>query len=258
MMKYKAIITSLVALIILQACSKDETSEGQNGINKIVNKQITGSSANDILSDSKFKSIVIELAYIEGYEPTASAVDYFENFINTTSYKPGGITILKRSIPSLGNTEYSIEEIADIEEANRTKYNIGDQIAIWAFFTDGKSDKDNSESAVLGTAYRNTSFVIFEETLRNFSNGPFEPDRNLLEATVINHEFGHLLGLVNFGSDMQTPHEDTEHQRHCNVESCLMYWEAVSRGSFFNIMNTNAPLQLDSQCIADLQANGGK
>lgn len=257
-MKYKAIITSLLALVILQACSKDDTNEGPNGINKIFNKQTTGSSANDILSDSKFKSIVVELAYIEGYEPTANAVDYFEDFINSTSYKPGGITILKKSIPSLGNTEYTIEEIADIEEANRTKYNNGNQIAIWAFFVDGKSDKDTNESVVLGTAYRNTSFVIFEETVRNFSNGPFEPNRSLLEATVVNHEFGHLLGLVNFGSDMEMPHEDPEHKRHCNVESCLMYWEAVSTGGFSNIMNNNAPLQLDAQCKADIQANGGK
>ncbi|MBU3822670.1 membrane metalloprotease [Flavobacteriaceae bacterium XHP0103] len=257
-MKYKALIISLLALVILQACSKDETNEGPNSINKIVNKQPTGSSANDILSDNKFKSIVIELAYIEGYKPTANAIEYFQDFVNSTSYKPGGITIVENAIPSLGNSEYTIEEIADIEEANRTKYNIGDAITIWVFFVDGKSDKDTNESVVLGTAYRNTSFVIFEETVRSFSDGPFEPNRSLLEATVVNHEFGHLLGLVNFGSDMQMPHEDSEHNRHCDEESCLMYWEAVSTSGFNNIMNTNAPPQLDAQCLADLQANGGK
>lgn len=257
-MRYKALIASLFALIILQACSKDDTANNPSGINKTANKQITGSSANDILSDSKFKSIVVELAYVEGYEPTANAVAYFEDFINTTSHKPEGITIVKKPIPSLGDTEYTIEELADIEEANRTQYNTDDEIAIWAFFTDGKSDKDGNETVVLGTAYRNTSFVIFEETLRNFSNGPFEPDRSLLEATVINHEFGHLLGLVNFGTALQSAHEDQENKRHCNIESCLMYWEAVSTGGFSNIMNTNSPLQLDAQCKADLQANGGK
>src|SRR5690606_2026040 len=190
-MRYKALVASLFALIILQACSKDDTANNPSGINKTANKQITGSSANDILSDSKFKSIVVELAYVEGYEPTANAVAYFEDFINTTSHKPEGITIIKKSIPSLGDTEYTIEELADIEEANRTQYNTDDEIAIWAFFTAGKSDKDGDETVGLGTAYGNACFVILEETLRGFNNGPFEPDRSLLEATVIKHEFGH-------------------------------------------------------------------
>ncbi|WP_100612888.1 membrane metalloprotease [Confluentibacter lentus] len=258
-MKYKVLVTLLFALIVLQSCSKDDDIDNvANGINKIGNKQTTGSSANDILSDTKFKSIIIELVYVEGFEPTTNAIDNFKNFINTTSNKPEGISVIKKSIPSLGDTEYTIEEIADIEETNRTKYNNGQQIAVWVFFTDGKSDKDDNETVVLGTAYRNTSFVIFEETVRNFSNSPFEPNRSLLEATVINHEFGHLLGLTNFGTDLQSPHEDPEHTRHCNVTSCLMYWEAVSPSGLSDIMNGNSPPQLDAQCIADLQANGGK
>ncbi|WP_100614942.1 membrane metalloprotease [Confluentibacter citreus] len=257
-MKYKVLATLMFTLIILQSCSKDDIDNAANGINKIGNKQTTGSSANDILSATKFKSIVIELAYVEGFEPTANAVDNFKNFINSTSNKPEGISVIKKSIPSLGNAKYSIEEIADIEETNRTKYNNGEQIALWVFFTDGKSDKDSDETVVLGIAYRNTSFVVFEETIRSFSDSPFEPNRSLLEATVINHEFGHLLGLTNFGTDLQSPHEDPEHTRHCNVTSCLMYWEAVSPSGLNGIMNGNSPPQLDAQCIADLQANGGK
>ncbi|PKQ45332.1 zinc metalloprotease [Confluentibacter flavum] len=257
-MKFKVLVTFLFILFILQSCSKDDIDNVANGINKIGNKQVTGSSANDILSDTKFKSIIIELVYVEGFEPTANTIDNFKNFINATSYKPNGITVDKRAISSLGNTEYTIEEIADIEETNRTKYNNGEQIALWVFFTDGKSDKDDSETVVLGTAYRNTSFVIFEETLQNSSNNSFQPNRTLLETTVVNHEFGHLLGLTNFGTDLQSSHEDPEHSRHCNVSSCLMYWEAVSPSGLYNIMNGNSPPQLDAQCIADLQANGGK
>ncbi|OYX26641.1 MAG: membrane metalloprotease [Flavobacteriales bacterium 32-35-8] len=258
-MKYKILVTLIFTLIILQSCSKDDDINNvANGINKIGNKQTTGSSANDILSDTKFKSIIIEMVYVEGFEPTANAIDSFKNFISTTCNKPEGITVIKKSIPSLGDTEYTIEEIADIEETNRTKYNNGQQIAIWIFFADGKSDKDDNVTVVLGTAYRNTSFVIFEETVRSFSNSPFEPNRSLLEATVINHEFGHLLGLTNFGTDLQSPHEDPEHPRHCNAASCLMYWEAVSPSGLNGFLNGSSPPQLDAQCIADLRANGGK
>src|SRR5690606_33289428 len=120
--------------------------------------------------DNIYKSIIIEIVYVEGYEPTESAINNFVDFIGAIAYKPNGITIEKRAIPSLGDATYSTNKIAEIEDANRTKYNNNEQIAIWAFFTDGKSDKDEDNSNVLGIAYRNTSFVIFEETIQNFSN----------------------------------------------------------------------------------------
>lgn len=258
-MKYKILVTLLFTLTILQSCSKDDTTDHiANGISRIGNKQVTGSSANDILSDTKFKSVIIELVYVEGFEPTANAIENFKNFINATSHKPNGITVEKRAISSLGKTEYTIKEIADIEEANRTIFNNGNQIALWVFFTDGKSDKDDGKTAVLGTAYRNTSFVIYEETIHNLSTLSLQANRTLLETTVINHEFGHLLGLTNFGTDLQSPHEDPGHTRHCNVTSCLMYWEAVSPTGISDFMNGNSSPQLDAQCIADLQANGGR
>jgi predicted Zn-dependent protease len=55
---------------------------------------------------------------------------------------------------------------------------------------------------------------------------PFEPSRSLFETTVITHEFGHILGFefrALFKAAMKT-----QHMRHCNVESCLMFWSAES------------------------------
>lgn len=125
-------------------------------------------------------------------------------------------------------------------------------------FIDGKSSTDEGNNAVLGTAYWNTSFVIFQETVVNFSNSPFEPNRSLLETTVITHELGHILGLTNLGSPLQSDHEDEEHPKHCDVETCLMFWSAETGAGITNMARmSNAP-QLDAQCIADLQANGGK
>lgn len=253
----KQILSFTILFILISSCSKDtnEQTNPSDTVNKVVNRQTTGSSSNDLLSDDVFTNIVIELVYVEGFEPTQSAIDNFVTFLNTRTFKPNGITIQKRSIPSPGNETYTIEEVADIERNERTLYNTDDEITVWALFIDGKSDRDTETNVVLGTAYWNTSFVIYEETVHNLSDGRFEPDRSVLESTVINHEFGHILGLTNLGSPMQTEHEDLEHPKHCNVESCLMYWESeVSVGRF----NMSSIPQLDSQCIADLRANGGK
>lgn len=241
--------------MLFVSCSKDDDNTPDNSINKALNRKATGTSSNDLLSDKKFKSMVIEIMYVSGFEPSAAAINNFVSFIQARTYKPGGITVLKKSIPSPGKATFTVQEIAALEDANRTKYNTSDQIAISLLFLDGKSANDTATNVILGISYRNTSFMIFEKTVRGFSDAPWEPERSLFETTVINHEFGHILGLTNLGTPMQTNHEDADHPKHCNVPTCLMFWEAESGKGFFNTGNTP---QLDAQCIADLRANGGK
>jgi predicted Zn-dependent protease len=254
----KKIFAILIVALLFYACSNDSDNIEVQPVNKSLNRQATGSSANDLLSDDKFKSIRIELVYVEGLEPSQGAINNFVSFLTNLTFKPIGITVEKRSISSPGKDIYTIEEIADIEREQRKHYNSNDEIAVWVLFLDGKSENDEGNTVVLGSAYWNTSFVIYEETVQNLSDSPFETNRTLLESTVINHEFGHILGLTNLGSPMQTEHEDEENPKHCNVESCLMYWESeVSRGRF-NLLGMNNPPELDAQCLADLKANGGR
>ena len=110
----------------------------------------------------------------------------------------------------------------------------------------------------MGVAYRNTSFVVFEETVQRFSGQPLAPSTTVLETTVLNHEFGHLLGLVNAGTTPQTDHQDVEHGRHCTTEDCLMFWTAETGEGLLNSISGGVIPSLDPLCIQDLQANGGK
>lgn len=256
----KKIITVLtIGFLLFISCSKeDDAVSPDNSINPAANKKAAGTSSNDLLSDKKFKSMVLEVVYVDGLEPSAAAINNFVSFIEARTYKPGGITILKRSIPSPGKATFTVEEIAALEDANRTKYNTSDQIAVWVLFIDGKSSGDTSTSAILGESYRNTSFVVFEKTVQGLSNSPWEPERSLFETIVITHEFGHILGLTNLGAPLQTSHEDASHPKHCNVPTCLMYWEAESGKNISNVGSTPTAPQLDAQCLADLRANGGR
>jgi len=255
----KKLILVLSLLLIVAACTTDASSNSDaNNNNTNANQEVTGSASNDLLSDATYTSMRIELVYVEGFEPSQTAINNFVAFLEARTYKPNGITVEKREIPSPGNAPYTNTEIIAIEDANRTAYNTEDQIAIWAFFADGASANDTSSGVVLGTAYRNTSFVIYEETIHGFSDSAFEPSRSLLETTVIMHEFGHILGLTNLGADLQSNHEDAAHPKHCDVESCLMYWSAETGDGIANLVSGGSAPQLDAQCIADLQANGGK
>ena len=257
----KKIVFVISFLLTIVACSTDDsaTSESNNNNNNTsANQQATGSSSNDLLSDATYTSMKIELVYVDGFEPSQTAINNFVAFLEARTFKPNGITVEKRAIVSPGNSPYTNTEIRAIEDANRTAYNTADQIAVWAFFADGESASNTNNGVVLGTAYRNTSFVIYEETLHGFSDSTFEPSRSLLETTVIMHEFGHILGLTNLGADLQSNHEDAEHPKHCDVETCLMYWSAETGDGIANLVSGGSAPQLDAQCIADLQANGGK
>ncbi len=132
------------------------------------------------------------------------------------------------------------------------------------FFANGNSDNDTDTSVTLGTAYQNTSIVIYERTLREISASQ-DIDLSLLESTTLHHEFGHLFGLVNIqDDDIHQNHEDPFQARHCVVEDCLMFFEtrltnrAATRNYFNRRKNAVDIPQFDANlCIEDIQAKGG-
>ncbi len=249
-----------IVLFVFMSCSSDDsqTDNGTNSEATQANALSVGVSANDLLSANTFTSLVVEVVYVDGFEPSQTAINNFVSFLENRINKPEGITVQKRSIPSTGLSPYTNQDIIAIEEANRTQFNTNNQIAVWMFFADGESVNNTDTGIVLGTAYRNTSFIIYQEMIEQLTSGTVLNTTPILETTVINHEFGHILGLTNLGSATQTNHEDVDHPRHCNVDSCLMYWQAETSNGVMDMISGGSAPQLDAQCIADLQANGGK
>jgi hypothetical protein len=257
-------VVCLLTSVVVTSCSTDANNEinAQNAYKDAgtveANRKAVGTSAGDILGADKFTSILFELFYVEGMEPDATTIGNFENFISNRLNKPGAVEVQLKALATPGNAQYSIDEIRALEDQVRQSYNEADQIAVFGLFIDGQYDQNSDNSSVLGVAYRNTSFVIFAETIREFSNSPLAPARHVLETAVLQHEFGHLLGLVNAGSPPQNDHQDIEHGRHCDVEDCLMFWSVETGEGLLNLLTGGTAPTLDAFCIADLQANGGK
>lgn len=251
------LMTYVLFLGILIGCSESDDPL-PNSVDKTVNQQPVGTSAQDFLQDTEYDRLIVAIQYVEGFAPTQDALDNLKDFLMTTINKPNGITFKESSIPSPGLSPYSVEDIRSLEDQNRTDYNSDQNLAAYIFFTDGEYSENTENSKILGIAYRNTSMAIFESTVHELSDQILEPDRAMLESTILNHEFGHVLGLVGNGTPIQTDHQDFEHGHHCDVGDCLMNWVVQTGDIIENLANSNTVPQLDAQCLADLQANGGK
>ncbi|WP_373056880.1 hypothetical protein [Zunongwangia sp. H14] len=250
----------LVAFFLFTTTVSCTTGDDElsNRIDKSVNLRSLGDSAHDLLSDEKFSSINIEIAYVAGYAPDPGALEIFRNFLKTRTFKPDGIAIHVRPVESSGQAPFEIEEIVKIEKETRTAYNAGDEIAVFIYFADGSNKDDEDGKVILGSAYRNTSMVIYTKTIEEFVAKAGNLSTKTVEAAVLNHEFGHLLGLVDIGSDAQSDHADSDNDGHCTARGCLMRSSIEFGYGIANMLDDNGVPMLDFQCITDLQANGGR
>jgi hypothetical protein len=236
-------------------CSKKDDNPNPTTPNPSLNKKNVGDSAKDYLSALTYDKLTIEIISVNGFEPSATVISSFKSFLEARLNKPNGIVIESRSIPSTGLAPYSLADIINYEDLARTKYNVARELTMYIFIAeDAYSDNNN----VLGLAYRNTSCAIMGGKIRQLSGGIGQPSESLVLQTVLRHEAAHLLGLVGVGTPVQSDHQDEANGKHCDVTNCLMYYTVESGDFISNLAGLSAPPELDSQCINDLRANGGK
>jgi hypothetical protein len=248
-------------------CSEDsDTSGGGSGpVDRSGNLLSAGASGADILANTNFERIRIEIAYVNGFRPTDLALENLEEFLRERTFKED-ISFTFLPLASPGEEDLTLQEIASLESENRTSYNDGSTLAVYIYFADAPSvNDDESEGLVtLGAVYRNTSMVIHESTIRALASKSVLIAVSEVESTALIHEFGHLFGLVDLGTPMVNPHEDPEASNHCDVEGCLMRAELEFGSGIMSVLEKRAARglselpALDAECIRDLQAVGGR
>lgn len=215
-----------------------------------------GQLANQLLAGDQFTRMEIELVYMSGFRPTNFMLGEMITFLQDHVNKPDGIIFRQKEIPAVEQTNYTISDIRKLEETHRERYNERGIFTVFLLVVDGYFSQDEEESFALGAAYNSSSMVLFGPRILENSGGFRRPSLPILETTVALHELGHLMGLVNNGTDMVHEHEDEEYESHCDNASCLMYW-AVETNRGLNLMG-NTVRELDDHCRNDILANGGK
>lgn len=247
-------------IIVLASCSRNNkigyTVPVVDPTNNYDTRSV-GVSANDLLSSKKYKAINLDICYVIKHPLPESVITDAVNFLGKYCSKPNGVYINERQIPMQGGKLY-VNDLITIEKIYRTKFekagkNGIDTLGIFILVTEGDYYLEN----ILGVAYKNTSVALFDGIITANSGGLTQPSRETLLSTVLRHEMGHLLGLVNTGSEMQTSHQDDAHGKHCNNEQCLMYYKAQTTDVLSMLIGNTIP-DFDDNCKADLRANGGK
>lgn len=262
----KCLLLLFLAVLIVSCSNSDEGTDPTNPpvVNKSANLLATGASANDILSNDSFDRLIIEIAYVQNFQPTQQTMDNFIGYLRDRTFKQD-ITVKYNPLPSPGEETLTLQEIADLESENRTAYNDGSTLAMYIYFADAPSDNDDEDSGsvTLGAVYRNTSMVIHEVTVRNLAARSALITVTDAETATLNHEFGHLFGLVDLGSTQVNPHEDPDSENHCDQAGCLMRAELEFGSGLMSVLESRAGKgavvpELDPECLLDLQSNGGR
>lgn len=205
-----------------------------------------------ILGASPARRLVIEIAYVSGRRPSQQAVDHLTTILKRETVKSEGIVAtFDAQLPGT-RSSYSLNNILALEQRYRRLHSNGEVATIWIAALNGDYA---GGSGTLGLAFTATSFALFEDQIQQAANVFVSADS--IERSVITHEMGHLLGLVNIGYRSHYDHEDPQHAHHSKYQTSVMYW-AVEDTSIATILRGGPPDDFDQYDRADLALLRGR
>lgn len=175
--------------------------------------------------------LVVEVDWQDGARNTKGAVSHLVELLRGVVRKPGGVTRTGGSTgPGDPDRVWTVEDLRREATRVRAQYTTPQQAAMHVQFLRGRY----AEEGVIGVAYSASEFAVFPDAIDSLSvllGGQLGVQRSVLA-----HEAGHLLCLVNVGYRSAHDREDPAHPHHSNDRESVMYWaiDTTAIGSIFS------------------------
>jgi hypothetical protein len=192
------------------------------------------------------RRLVIEIDYVSGRRPSQQALDHLRSVLQRELAKPEGITLDVDSEITNPRDSYTISNLLSLERQYRTLHSNGEVATIWIAALNGSYA---GSSGAIGLSFRATAFALFEDQIQQAAN--VFVSEGSIERSVIIHEMGHLLGLINIGYRSHYDHEDRQHPHHSKYQSSVMYW-AIEDMSIATILRGGPVSDFDQYDRADV------
>ena len=254
---YTFIAFFTVLLLLIPGCieevvdTNDEDNDNDNDVDiEFDHKLAAGESNEAFVTDENFEKLIIEVQFMPGTEPEEEALARLVSFLDQHLQK-SEITVEEPvEISSGGRNFYRASDIEEIESENREIFTDENRLAAYILFLDGEFENEDAA----GFAQFNTSISVSHPIVNRVSSDlQFDPSKESVEATIMTHQFGHLMGLVNNGTDMVQNHHDAPNGPHCTVEECLMNFR-LNSANFLETLFQDLDVALDPLCVQDLEA----
>lgn len=240
----------LVHLMVLMMASTSLSGcFGDDGFDIIPEKKgIPGGLTLACLRSTVYTSMVIEVDYEPGYKPYSSSLDMLVERLNSVCDKPSGISVEYDEVDFSHNGAWTANDVREKGwEMKDTSPREGTTLYWQLLFPSGVYEEDS----VLGVAVDASTVALFGDSIDE-ADGLFgRPSVEDVENSVVVHEVGHLLGLVNLVYQSPVDHEDDEHPGHSNNDESVMYW-AIESTDLANMFFGSLPNEFDADDLADL------
>jgi hypothetical protein len=196
-----------------------------------------GSSAQALLNGARYTELSIEIQSLGEAEISQEALNHLRDFIlDTTLISDQNIEInLNPSVRELQplslGAELDLIEVRNLEKRFRRGRPILNRGSIFILVADLPFTDDTATRKTYALAHQNTSIVVHHSTIRAASSNRSPPERWQLEAAVIEHEIGHLMGLTQAQTSTSPPTPNMQDEpgskattkNHCSTRGCLMH-----------------------------------
>lgn len=205
-----------------------------------------GSACRDYLR-GQLPRLTIEVLHQRGARPADGALDHLVTSLRPVLDKPDGIAVAgPREVPGQART-WSLAELRELASQHRRAHSTGSEATMLVLAVAGEYE----DPGVLGLAMSATEIVLFPQQIGDLATSLLGGSSRI-ERSVLLHEAGHLLCLVNIGYQSEIDHEDAEHDHHSRHRDSVMFW-AVENDAVSQVFSGPPPDGFHEHDLADLR-----